>query len=99
MEHRIEGPPRMPDESVDAYMARLDGLKWQRYRDEARIAKARRSIRVDERQAVTITRARCPHCGSHDLQSTRTTQLGSDEAVMRDTVCRICKTKFPVFVE
>jgi hypothetical protein len=47
---------------------------------------------------VFIDRARCPECGSCDLQSYRTDSNG-DETVTRRTFCRECFFRFLVVVE
>ena len=47
---------------------------------------------------VFITRARCPACGSADLQTIRSEDQG-DGSTLRRTFCRACFHKFRVIVE
>ena len=47
---------------------------------------------------VFIERARCPECGSTDLQTQRSTRHG-DDSISRRTKCRSCGLGFTVIVE
>lgn len=57
-----------------------------------------RRPRNSAKPLVFIERAKCPTCGSADLQTRRSVQNG-DASVSRDTLCRECNTHFIVVVE
>ncbi len=97
----MERPERMPGESTSEFMARWSDWNdhLRRLKREARKATRRRRERValEEREFVFVERARCPGCGSIDLETQRSVTDG--ERSEKKTKCRQCGKNFSVILE